>query len=68
MLQKGESWLYQKSPEFDEREIAGGFGKSDFSENSINGWPIRCYLDAGWMKEAEIDSESQDLVKGRMMC
>lgn len=67
MSQKGESWLYKKSPEFGEREIAGGFGKSDFSESSINARQITPrWVDVGWMKEAEIDSESQDLVKGRM--
>ena len=38
-----------------------------FSESSINGQQITPrWVDVGWVKEAEIDSEGQDLVKARM--
>lgn len=43
MLPKGQRGLKKKkkSPAFGDCEVAGGFGKSNFSERDINGWQIR---------------------------
>lgn len=44
MLPKGQRGLKKKkkkSPAFCDCEVAGGFGKSNFSERDINGWQIR---------------------------